>query len=552
MNQKNRIGLPRLLIWAISIIGMMIVVPMVYAGGPVDKLQLYNDVWWSVFNTWVIVSTVGTVVCFGVLMISQAGCLKWYILIAGLVIALIGGPMVATTRATYASEDAWNAAVVHKSLHVEKLLGVWIAVNETAHPCKPYADTDWDDGALGATGCKYVTKVSYCAHEDDDGDCDDTDYKWYAWFDTEYTRTADLGVFKNGHFVFSDHAAPPDWQAHLVKSGAWIFERVNKPDDKLPGRDFEFEVSPDWIRIRDALAQKQLLPGVTENVYENWVFADKETVYRGSTYLVPDYEKRRVMPTINPVTNGKGQLYRMDIDGGRSGPIGYDFKIVQFLGSLKPSDAFQSSMQKTALLWAAGGGPKLKMNFMLNLALADEVPEPEQWIYVTKAHLMDNEVFGRNILPQNLFVVNCVVSRDQKTVIKCFAETGLFEDNVELKQDVSLLQPFPFTPEAMFGALNGGFVLDGKGNLSMKDGKAQTEFSFKGGVFNELVYGTATNHPFTKVSMDRYRYKQFVIQPDPDQIDRIVQEQISGTMMTIIVIWGCLVLGGFYMVTKTT
>lgn len=524
-----------------------------------DKQTLYGQVWWSSFWTWIVVSIIGTAITF-VITLAIEGCnVRGLVIMFGLIMALLGGYINAGIRATHAYTDAWDQKVIEKATHIEKLLGVWVRYDEIQHPCH-YADTDSDEGAISATGCKNVTKDSYCASEDEDGNCDDTDYEWFPWFVYEVSRTAELNVYQNGHVVFSYHCAPPDWQSHLMGNRSWLFPGDNIPRDSVPGVSFCYEVPYEWRRIKDALDQRppQLLPGVVYHNYLNWVAADPETVFRGSTYLVPEYEALGLMPTVNSITDSQGNPYVMDIYGNTSGTVAYDFEIVQFLGTLDPTPEFQRHMQEQALLWNSVAFTQLNTNLMVNFAYADEVPERSQWTSVTKAHLMDKSVFGRNILPANLSVFNCGVSRDLTQVLWCNMETGLFEGNVELKQDILRLQPFSFTPEAMFGAISGGFMVDASGNPIMQDldwddratALATVDISFNGGIINEAMHGVSTGHPFKQVSMDRYATKQYVIQPDPEQVEAIKSEEFARTLKSILSIWGIIIIGGSYGIKK--
>lgn len=524
-----------------------------------EKQNLYEAVWWSSFWMWIILSVIGAAITF-VISLAVEGCsIRYVVFIAGAVIGLLGGYINAGVRATHAYTDAWDQKVREKATHIEKLLGVWVQYDQVTHPCQN-ADTDSDEGALVATGCKNVTKESYCDSRDEDGDCVDYDYLWYPWFTYEVSRTAELNIYQNGHVTFSDYCAPPDWQNNLMDNGNWLFPGKNIPGNAVAGVSFCYEVPYEWLRIKTALDQRppQLLPGVVYHNYLNWVHADPETVFRGSTYLVPQYEQLGLMPTINSITDSQGNAYVTDIYGNTSGPLGYDFEIVQFLSSCQPSAEVQEQWQEQALLWASVAGPKLKTNLMVNFACADEVPNRDQWMSVTKAHLLDKSVFGRNILPMNLSVFNCGVSRDMTTVEWCNMETGLFEGNVELKLDIARLGPFPFTPEAMFGTLNGGFVVDTAGNPIMEDPDwddrtvqlAVVDISFVGGVINDAMYGVSTGHKFEKVSMDRYANKQYVIQPDPEQIEAIKSEEFAASLKLILSIWGIIIVGGVYGVSK--
>ncbi len=343
-----------------------------------------------------------------------------------------------------------------------------------------------------------------------------------------------------------------------MSNGNWFFPADNIPGNAVAGVNFCYEVPVSWQRANEAMKNHQLLPGVVYNTYQNWVHADPETVFRGSTYLVPEYEAKGLMPTIQPITNSSGDPFTTDIYGNTGGPLGYDFKIVQFLGTLDPPAEFQQRMQKQALLWASVAAPTLKTNLMLNFAYADEVPNPDQWINVSKAGLMDKSRHGREILPMNLSLINCGVSRDKTTIEWCRMETGLFEGNVELKQDIAHLQLFPFTPEGLFGTLTGGFVLDASGNLVLADPDwddrtvelATVDITFQGGAINEAMYGVKTGHRFVKVSMDRYSDAKYIIQPDPEQIDAIKNAETAQTLLTIIIIWVAVVFVGGYIVTK--
>lgn len=523
-----------------------------------EKQKLYQAVWWSSFWTWLIISIIGGVIA-AVIAVAIEGCSVQYVaVIAGVLFGLIGGYINSGVRATHAYTDAWDQKVILRATHIEKLLGVWVRYDEIPHTCV-YADTDSDEGPVAATGCKNVTRDSYCASEDSDGDCIDTDYRWYPWFTLEYSRTADLNTYESGHMVFSDYSAPPDWQNYLMGNDSWLFPDNNIPDDAVPGVSFIYEVPSEWLRIKTALDQRppQLLPGVVYHNYLNWVHADPETVFRGSTYLVPQYQALGLLPTINPITDNNGTPYVTDIYGNTSGPLGYDFKIIQFLGSCQPSPEVQQQMQQQALLWASAAGPKLKTNLMLNFACADEVPNRDQWMSVTKAFLMDASVHGRNILPMNLSLINCGLPRDMSEVSWCNMETGLFEGNVELKMDIARLAPFPFTPEALFGTLTGGFVLDPSGNPVMEDPDWDdravaldvVDISFVGGALNDVIYGS-TGHKFEKVSMDRYANKQYIIPLNAEEIQAIKNEEFSATLKLIVTIWGTILVGGAYGVSK--
>lgn len=539
-------------------VSQMLVILTAFAAEITPKQQLYHDVWVNSFWWWVIISVCGTaIVTIVAFAMERRGCLAIGALIVGLLVAFVGGMINAGSRANHAINEAWEAKVIEKATHIEKLLGVFVRTDVITYLCQ-YADTDSDIGPVAATGCANVTKNEYCDSRDDDGDCTDWDYEWLPWFTQEASYTGDLNIFKNGHLVFADHCAPPDWQNYLKSNDSWLFPGNNIPGNAVAGVHFCYEVPAEWQRADDAVKSHRLLPGVVYNTYRNWVHADPETVFRGSTYLVPEYETKGLMPTVLPIINSAGEPFRTDIYGATSGPLGYDFQIVQFLGSLNPPQEFQTRMQQQALLWASVAGPSLKTNIMANFAYADEVPNADQWISVTKAHLMDKEVFGREILPMNLSLFNCGVSRDLTVIEWCRMETGLFEGNIELKQDIAHFQPFPFTPEGLFGTLSGGFVLDASGKPVMADPDwddrtvelATVEISFQGGVINEAMYGVSTGHKFVKVSMDQYSDKQFIIQPDPEQIEAIESGETAQTLWTIVVFWAAVIFIGGYIVTQ--
>ncbi len=530
-----KIGLAKL---SGGVVALFLTPTAVLAASVITKTELYNQVWWSSFWIWLFVSMVGTVIASLIAGAFSRGCAVG-ILIAGLVVVtLCGGLINAGAMGRAASGPDWDAMVLEKATFVEKLLGVWVGRDRTIHECRLYNDTDTDVGALAATGCANVTRDSYCADWDDEEDeCDDTDYRWYAWFTHEVSSSGELNVYEDGHVDFAQHCALQDWQ--------------NYTTNQFPGgRNFCVEFYDEWLRIDTALARRELLSGVVYHNTLNWVNADTNTVFRGSTQLVEGYQKANLMPSNLPITNSVGEVYTKDIFGGTNGRLGYDYQIIQFLGQGdRPSATVQEELQQRALLWAADAGPKLKAQLMLNLAPASEVPYPDQWISATKAHLMDNSVWAatpfKTTMAMNMAIWNCGVSDDWVSVLWCRMETGAFEDNVELKVFVSTLEPFPLTPNGLFGMMTGGFVTDSAGSITVENPDwddrdvpiAKVEIAFDGGEINRAMYGISSGHKFVKVSKDTYANRQFLIRPDEEQISRIKSAKASQTFLTIGGFW---------------
>lgn len=533
---------------------LMIPVASALADTITTKVALYNDVYWATFGTWITISVIGTIISAMIAWMLNAGC-ALAMLVVGIVVIGIGGAFVnSSSMATQASSTDWDAMVIEKATYVEILLGKWVRADRTHTPQDSAGnpitchtnDLDSSTSNEAATGCRMATEDSYCARyeTDDDGNtsCADTDYRYYNWFTHEITKSGDLDIYKNGHVIFADHCAPEDWQNHIA----------HLPNGYQPGVHFCVAQSTEWDRVNQAVnIDHVIMPGMVYNNTLNWVNADPETVFRGSTNLVPDYQARGLLPQVLPITNSLGQPFTKDIFGNTTGPLGYDYQVVQFLGSLNPDPAFQAQMQRQAALLAGYIGPKLKANIAVNFAFASEVPYPDQWMSTSKAYSMDNTVHAstpfKRTLAMNLAMFNCGVSDDQSTVLWCRMETGAFEDNVEMKVFVSTMQPFAFTPDSVFGTMSGGFVYDANGNLIMEDVDwddrqiplAKTEIVFSGGAINNIMFGLAKDQqlsagiPFVKVPKETYQNKQYLISPDADQIQRIKDARSAETFRTI-------------------
>jgi hypothetical protein len=505
-----------------------------------EKEVLFNSVFWNSIVIWTVISLLGTAL-LSLVGFTRAKQLGFAAIAFGLAVIIVGGPIKAYSNANAATHEDWEQAIDDKSTYFEKLHGIWVRYDVEVHTCT-YQDNDTN---TNDTGCRYVTVDSYCDSYDDEGDCDDTDYKFYPWFTQEETLTGELNVFKKGHVVFASHLAPENWREY-----EW-----NLPFGVDAGVDFQYERNPEWLRVKNAIDNGQILPGSVWNTYFNWLYADDYTIIREYSPHIPGYLQAGLLPTINMVHDSQGREVTIDIRGNVTG-VGFDYDIVQFLGGLNPSPETYDGWQNTAHLWGAMAGPQIQSSLIIFFAPASRIDNPYQWIHASKAYLMTEESddgygFGRYILPKNVVLIGCAVSDDMQTVEWCRAETGIFKGNERFKQDMENLSPFPFTPSSTFGNMTAAFEKDAVGNPVWEDpdwddrqlALMVPRVEFATGMVDGIIRDPREGHGFHRVEMEEFANKRAVIDPDEEQIQAIKSSKRWSTFSTVGTIWLLVFLG---------
>lgn len=471
------------------------------------------------------------------------------LLLLALTIAVIAfGYNRAEAHALAAITTDWEQAVDLKSTYFEKLHGVWVRYDEVVHTCR-YRD---NDSNFNDTGCTYVTVNSYCDSRDEDGNCDDWDYEFKPWFTHEISQTAELNIFKNGHVVFATHWAPEDWQS----AKTWDF-----PFYAQPGQDFSYGYHPEWLRVKVALDNNQIMAGTVWNTYRHWIYPDDLTLLTTFSSHIDSYNDRGLLPVINMVQDSNDNNTSIDIYGNVSG-VGYDYEIVQFM-NLDVSAEDYATWQDTAHLWAAMAGPEIQSSLIVFFAPSDQIDNSNQWMTTSKAWLMSkgesdlpNELgFGRYILPKNVVLIGCGVSSDMTMVEWCRAETGMPGGNQPFIVNVNnRLEPFAFDPQTAFGTMSGGFATDENGNFILENPDwddrntemriAQIDFS--GGVLDEFIRAPEDpTRAFERVEMESFLDKRISIDPDPEQITAIFYNRSREAFKLMLLIWGTIYAFGF-------
>ncbi len=494
---------------------------------PLDVL--FNSVWWSAFWATLIISGL---VALGVSIfaLSQKQPLGCAIVIPAVLVSLIGGPLIANGQANESISTSWEQAKMDRAAYIEKLHGAWVSYQEERFDCRYYESHSESNG----TGCRYVTETSKCTrYEDvevDDSssstnssgkptsrkpkktkkECVERLYMYTPWFNYERTLTAELNVFENGHRVFAEHLAPENWQSNTYRFS-------------YPSGSFEWKTPDEWSRIKAAVDSGLPLPGSVYHKYSNWVFADDVTLFREYGGHIPKYQGRGLLPKINPIyDSGKKQMgvNAQNVPVGR----GYDYDFVQFLNVTMSQNEWME-WQKTAAMWAAMAGNQLQASVIFAFAPQDLVSDRFEWIRTAKAYLMQENVFGRFILPKNTIIVLCTVSADRQSVVACVMETGMFVGNRQVQLDVEQIAPFSFSPKSFFGDMQASLV----------GGNAQINFS--GGVIDAILRDGREGHGFHRVSMKTEEYRKALITPKPEQIEAIKSSRLFGSIVINVVIW---------------
>jgi len=501
---------------------------------------LFQEVWRNVFWTTFVISLIAGVILSLVLTAYAriAGCVM---AVVSLLILIVGSLVFANLRATEATTTAYEKAKADKATYVEKLHGFWVGYGEDTHACR-YRDNDSD---INDTGCEYVTRDSYCDRRDDDGDCVDTDYRFTPWFKFERTLYGELNVFKRGHYVFASHIAPLDWSNNK-------YSLLSLPLWAKPGVDFVFATNPDWLRVKNAVDSKAVLPGSVYNTYFNWIHSDDLSLFKEYGGYIDQYQELGLLPTINKIHSGNGQAIDINIHGQATG-VGFDYDVVQFL-NLDIPETSKKQWQSTAAMWTGMAGPQIQSSLILVFAPERLVPEMFQWVKTSKAYLMQKDVFGRYILPKNMVLLVCVVSDNLTTITQCEAETGMFKGNEAFINDVRNLNSLPFDPTSFFGSYNASFSLDNLGNPVLEDydwddresvALRQAEVTFTGGLMDAVIRD-GNGHGFSRVEMAEFEYKKLTLQPDPEQIDQIKANMLFAGIKNIGMVWlvVLVILGG--------
>lgn len=482
---------------------------------------LYQSVWWSSLLWSVGISVVGGLIFIFVLSMlfekmRVGGCVTATVVgvIVVLIVGIPGSLLIAGARATDATTSAWEQAKKDKVTYIEKLHGVWVAYEEVTYTCN-YDKTSIQDGGAG-TNCQYVSEKKTCLHRDKDGDCDDYSYEYTPWFAYERTLSATMDVYQNGTTIFASHLAPEDW-SHNTYRGRSISKSAG----------FEHTTNPDWLRVKRAIDARLALPGTVYHPYMNYVNADDQSLFRDYGGHIPDFKKLGLLPTINKIHDGSGRKIESDIHNNVTGP-GFDYEVVQFVGGMTLSSREAQYWQEVAGLWAAMAGPKMQASLMLVFAPASFVAEPYQWVKTSRAYLQQEDIFGRYILPKNLILVMCGVTGE--TISWCQMDTGMFKGNEGVVQAIAGLQPFPFTPEALFGKVSASLVSGSTGLFS--------QITFEQGVVDMVLRDPQTG--FRRVKMADAEYIMLTIQPDPEQIDQIKNSETVSAVTTMAIVWGVL------------
>jgi len=495
-----------------------------------EKELLFRAVFWgSIIRVFIISLIAGGIFSLiGFAFNKTAGCL-----LAGFTIftMLVCGPALGFYNGSQATGPDWEGAIDDKSTYLEKLHGVWSRYDVISHICE-YRDNDMN---INDTGCEYVTVSSYCDSYDE-GDCDDTDYKFYPWFIREETLTAELNIFKRGHVVFASHHAPQNWQDY-----AWYL-----PHGAAPGVDFKYGRPVEWLRVQEAIDSGRILPGSVWNPYFNWIYADDYTILEEYSPHIEKYRQVGLLPTINPIRDTIGNEVYADIYGNVTG-IGFDYNIVQFLGLQVHNEA---DWQYKAHLWGGMAGPEIQASLILFFAPASQIADRFEWMQTSKAYLMTEEAndgagFGRYILPKNIILIGCGIDSGYTVVEWCVAQTGMFKGNEQFIQDVQQLQPFQFSPESIFGNMDASFKVGDDGQFVIEDPDwddrdmaiMMPHVEFSGGVIDSVIRDKRAGHGFHRLEMKNFEGKRIVVQPDPEQIDDILANKKGFATQVIIGIW---------------
>lgn len=423
---------------------------------------------------------------------------------------LVGGYFLASWFANNQATDAitvlWNKAVEEQATFTEVLHGPYISADVATRTCQ--VTVNWP------TNCRYYTTRDVnphqvCTSHDKHGNCDgwtteyDTEYD--PWFHHERQLSARVNILKR----LAESPLKTDSSDYPVMYFSDWIALENWQSDKYwgPGGNFDSQTPPDWARIKNALDRGQVIVGNWYHHYLNWYHADDLTLFREYDGNVPSYKAAGLLPTMPSIYSKSGVP-----------ATAYDYDFVQFLGV---SVQNQDEWQQRASLFAADAGPNLQASLMLIFAPADKIQNKFEWINTMKAYLMDKSTFKLRILPKNLVLIGCGVSG--QTVKFCQMETGMFTGNNEVKLAVSHVADVPFTPDAVIGQIQAGY-------MPPKDGVQLVKFNEGKGSVLDLLYASPPNG-FSRVHMASADYLKTDIQPKPEQIAQIESSQQGSAIL---------------------
>jgi len=479
-----------------------------------DMQILYGEVFDQI-RLWVLLGGAIFGIALGTLIsLRTGGCSLVPILgIISLVVHSFFASGTAETKAVHATTIAWEGARDEQATYREKLHGYWTGIREDIHTCK-YSSLSKEN-----TGCVYVTKTCI---EDEDGweDCDYT-----PWFDYERDLIGLNDIYKNNEIVFATHLAPLDW-----KSNQYGIFNSAVPLWATAGTDFQYENDPDWTRIEKALSSGVVLPATVYNNYLNFIHANDLDLMRLNGNNIPKYKSANLLPEINLIN-------------------GLDYNVVQFVGGIQLSQPEITRWQKIAHDWAGQAGPGIETSLILVFAPETEVADKYEWVNTSKAHLMKEEIFGKDILPKNLVLIMCTVDVSLSTITGCEMQTGMFEGNNDTIDEVRNIGPFPFTPEAVFGIFTTSYRMNGSEYFT-ENGEYAIDVNFiETGTIHDVLFDPNTG--FTRQEMEEKEYLRTSIQPTPEQIVKIKNDELMSLMTTLGTIYGSILLVVARVVTKS-